>query len=73
MTYNLNGGTTASGREGPIVKVVPIDTWLRLLDAPIKRGAKFDHWQCSDKSVTATTPGVAFKVTGDVSFEAMWK
>ena len=72
VTFNLDGGKTARGEEGPIVKEVPVGTWLRLLDAPVKDGAKFERWQCSDESVTVTEPGKSFKVEGSVSFEAIW-
>ena len=72
VSFNLNGGKTVDGKEGPIVREVPVGTWLRLLDAPVKDGAKFERWQCSDESVTVTEPGKSFKVEGSVSFEAIW-
>ena len=73
VTFNLNGGRTVDGKEGSFVKEVPVGTWLRLPEAPRKDGASFAGWKCGDESITETRPGYSFKVTGDVSFEAMWK
>lgn len=72
VTFDLNGGQTIRGGKGPIVKEVPVDTWLRLIEAPVKEGAKFAGWKCSDPTVTETRPGYAFRVTHSVSFTALW-
>ena len=73
VSFDLNGGQTIRGGKGPIVKEVPVDTWLRLLEAPVKEGATFAGWKCSDPSVTETKPGYAFRVTHSVSFTALWE
>ena len=73
VTFDLNGGQTIRGGKGPIVKEVPVDTWLRLLEAPVKEGATFAGWKCSDPTVTETKPGYAFRVTKSVSFTALWE
>lgn len=73
VSFDLNGGQTIRGGKGPIVKEVPVDTWLRLLEAPVKDGATFAGWKCSDPTVTETKPGYAFRVTKSVSFTALWE
>ena len=73
VSFDLNGGQTIRGGKGPIVKEVPVDTWLRLLEAPVKEGATFAGWKCSDPTVTETRPGYAFRVTKSVSFTALWE
>ena len=73
VSFDLNGGQTIRGGKGPIVKEVPVDTWLRLLEAPVKDGATFAGWKCSDPTVTETRPGYAFRVTKSVSFTALWE
>ncbi len=72
VIFDLAGGHTASGEYGPIVRMVPIGTWMRLLDAPVRRDASFQSWATDDESVTVSAPGKTFQVKGDILFTAVW-
>ena len=72
VTFDLNAGHTITGNPGPIVKVVPVGTWLRLIEAPSKDGAEFELWHTDDETIKASAPMESFLVQGDVTFTAKW-
>lgn len=72
VTFDLNGGHTLSGNPGPVVKSVPIGTWVVLLEAPSKSNSTFEFWHTDDKSVKVSAPFASFEVTDDITFTAKW-
>lgn len=72
VTFNMNGGHTLSGHKDDIVKTVPVGTWLLLIQAPVKEGTTFVRWSADLESVKVCDPGVAFCVTEDTVFTAVW-
>ena len=72
ITFDLNGGHTLTGNPGPVIRSVPVGTWLRLIDAPKKDGSAFELWHTDDETVKACNPFDSFCVMGDVDFIAKW-
>ena len=72
VTFDLNGGHTITGNPGPIIKSVPVGTWIRLLEAPSKDGSVFERWFTEDKTVKVSAPLESFQVMGDITFISKW-
>ena len=72
VKFEFNGGHDIRGHVGPIIKTVPVGTWLRLLEAPKKDGSVFELWHTDDPTVKACMPFDSFCVTGDITFITKW-
>ena len=72
VTFDLNGGHTISGNPGPIVKSVPVGSWVILLDAPRKDSSIFECWHTDDKTVKVSAPYESFQVMNSITFTAKW-
>ena len=72
VKFDFNGGHDIRGHVGPIIKTVPVGTWLRLLEAPKKDGSVFELWHTDDPTVKACMPFDSFCVTGDITFITKW-
>ena len=72
ITFELNEGRTLTGNPGPIIKTVPVGTWVRLIDAPKKAGSTFELWHTDDPSIKVSQPNESFCAMGDVTFTSKW-
>ena len=74
VTYDLNGGTPATGADYE-PKVVAPDTVITVEAAPTKSGYTFAGWKATDENFTAVnyTAGQSVTVNHDLHFVAQWK
>ena len=73
VRYELDGGLTKDGEEGPIEKKVPAGTRMTLPEEPVKEGYVFDSWKCDDKDIKVSLPKEEFVAEKDLVFTAVWK
>ena len=72
VVFKLNGGTLA-GTGGPIIIPAEIGEIFALLQAPVRPGFRFSHWEPCCPKITATLPGQIFTVMKTVVFVAIWE
>ena len=73
VVFDFNGGhKPASLFAGPVVKTVPVGTWVVLIDAPVKEEADFICWQSDNEDVTVSKPGQNFCALEPIVFTAIW-
>ena len=72
VVFKLNGGTLA-GPGGPIIIPAEIGELFALLQAPVRPGFRFSHWEPCCPKITATLPGQTFTVMKTVVFVAIWE
>ena len=72
VVFKLNGGTLA-GTGGPIIIPAEIGELFALLQAPVRPGFRFSHWEPCCPKITATLPGQTFTVMKTVVFVAIWE
>ncbi|MBR3585562.1 MAG: hypothetical protein IKO00_06060 [Oscillospiraceae bacterium] len=72
VVFKLNGGTLA-GTGGPIIIPAEIGELFALLQAPVRPGFRFSHWEPCCPKITATLPGQTFTVMKTVVFIAIWE
>lgn len=72
VVFKLNGGTLA-GTGGPIIIPAEVGEIFALLQAPVRPGFRFSHWEPCCPKITATLPGQTFTVMKTVVFVAIWE
>ena len=72
VVFKLNGGTLA-GTGGPIIIPAEVGELFALLQAPVRPGFRFSHWEPCCPKITATLPGQTFTVMKTVVFVAIWE
>ena len=71
IIYDLNGGTL-EGDRGPVIIEAESGKEYTLLNAPVKKGARFVRWTTSCKTIHVSNPGESFRFTHCVKFVAVW-
>ena len=71
IIYDLNGGTL-EGDRGPVIIEAESGKEYTLLNAPVKKGARFVRWASSCKTIHVSNPGESFRFTHCVKFVAVW-
>ena len=71
IIYDLNGGTL-KGDRGPVIVEAESGKEYTLLNAPVKKGARFVRWDSSCEDIHVSLPGESFRFTHCVKFVAVW-
>ena len=71
IIYDLNEGML-EGDRGPVIIEAESGKEYTLLNAPVKKGARFVRWATSCKDIHVSLPGESFRFSHCVKFVAVW-